>query len=61
LANEKIPHNFFNISAVEAYFKADKPRKAIEVADRMSEVRSLAPIAVVMPFAAQDFVWWQGI
>jgi len=36
IPNEKIPYNFLNITAVEAYFKAGKPNEAIDVADKIA-------------------------
>jgi len=37
LTNEKIPFDFFNVFAVEAYFNADEPEKALAVADIIAE------------------------
>jgi len=37
LSNEKIPYDFFNIFAAEAYFQAGADDKAIEVADKIAE------------------------
>jgi len=37
LTNEKIPYDFLNVFAVEAYFKAGEPNKAIEVAEQIAD------------------------